>query len=61
MSVIRRPGYGLEADIEQELRDWFGGADEIETSDFTDSHMGAAVDALVQMLTSKGYLRSDVT
>lgn len=59
--MSRRPGYGLEYDIDTLLREHFGIADPEGEGEawFSDSEFGEAVDALVELLRGKGYLTAD--
>jgi hypothetical protein len=46
----RLPGYGLEADIERVMHEWF------DVDNSGEAHFTGAVEALVAMLRDRGYL-----
>jgi hypothetical protein len=59
--MSRRPGYGLEYDIEQVMRAHFGIADPEGDGEawFSDSEFGEATDELIKALQDKGYISKD--
>lgn len=60
--MSRRPGYGLEYDIEKILRDRFDitiSGEDMEGDAFTDLEFEETTDELIEVLRDKGYLKAD--